>query len=247
MQLINSAVASKRTWVSSTIDAIRDHISDRTLRVGDRLPAEAELVRQYGGGRHTIRDAVRFLINWQLLEIRPGGGIYVRRDDDETEAFRRRNRAGIRDHLEMQGVMEVEAARFAAQRRSMGDVRRLRACLAERGEYSADDELEHFLNRDRELHRAIALASHNTAIQSMYRSFSVAVRSHSLAIFADDQLQEPDLAAHVSLVDSIIYGDDVGAAMAAREMVQPMIDRLSQLLTEHSQVPSSARHSTLWV
>lgn len=247
MQLVTSSVASKRSWVASTIDAIRDHISDRTLQVGDRLPAEAELVRQYGGGRHTVRDAVRFLVNWQLLEIRPGGGIYVRRNDDETEAFRRRNRAGIRDHLEMQGVMEVEAARFAAQRRSMADVRRLRACLAERGEYSADDELEHFLNRDRELHRAIALASHNTAIQSMYRAFSVAVRSHSLAIFADDQLDEPDLAAHAAIVDSIIYGDDVGAAVSAREMVQPMIDRLLQLLTDHSRAPHAAHGMTLWV
>ncbi|WP_277963387.1 FCD domain-containing protein [Pseudomonas sp. RIT-To-2] len=233
--------------MSSTIDGIRNHISDRTFQVGDRLPAEADLVRQYGGGRHTVRDALRFLVNWQLLEIRAEGGIYVRCDHGDTEAFRRRNRAGIRDHLEMQGVMEVEAARFAAQRRSMADIRRLRACLAARGEYSANDELEHFLERDRELHRAIALASHNTAIQSMYRSFSVAVRSHSLAIFADDQLQEPDLAAHAGIVDSIIYGDDVGAAAAARELVQPMIDRLSVLLAQQSRAPAAAGRSTLWV
>lgn len=237
----------KPSWIAQTIDAIRVQISSRALLIGDRLPSEAELVQQVGGGRYTVRDAVRFLVNWQLLEIRPGGGVFVSRDQDRTDAFRMRNRAGIRDHLEMQCVLEVEAARFAARRRSLNDVRRLRQCLAMRGEYGPDDELESFLERDRELHMAIALASHNSALVTMYRSFSVSIRCHSQAIFADGQLCEPGLAAHAATVEAIIYGDEDAAAAAARHMLEPLIDQISQLLesTDHPSTPAFST-ATFW-
>lgn len=230
MSAASAPPSFKPSWVAQTIDAIRAQISSRALQVGDRLPSEVELVRQFGGGRYTVRDAVRFLVNWQLLEIRPGGGIFVFRDEDRSEAFRMRNRAGIRDHLEMQRVMEVEAARLAARRRSLADIRRLRYCLAQRGEYGPHDELESFLERDRELHMAIALASHNSALVAMYRSFSVSTRCHSQAIFADGLLAEPDLSAHAAIVEAIIYGDENAAATAAKKMLDPLIEQLSQLL-----------------
>ena len=239
--------ATQSSWIAHTIDAIRAQISSRALRVGDRLPSEAELVRQFGGGRYTVRDAVRFLVNWQLLEIRPGGGVFVFRDQDQSAVFRMRNRAGIRDHLEMQRVLEVEAARLAARRRSLADIRRLRDCLARRGEYGPDDELEGFLERDRELHMAIALASHNRALVTMYRSFSVATRCHSQAIFADGQLREPDLGAHVAIVEAIIYGDENAAANAARQMLDPLLDQLNELLaTSDRDASDTLSPATIW-
>ncbi|MDE1164444.1 MAG: GntR family transcriptional regulator [Pseudomonas sp.] len=65
MQLINVSPPSQRSCVASTIDATRAQISDRTWKSGDRLPSESALVEQFGGARYTVRDALRFLVNWR--------------------------------------------------------------------------------------------------------------------------------------------------------------------------------------
>ncbi|WP_410951425.1 FadR/GntR family transcriptional regulator [Pseudomonas sp. S1(2024)] len=246
----SSVVSStkSRHWISSTIDAIRLRIANQTLRVGDRLPAEAELLEQIGGSLNTVRQAVRTLVNWQFLEFRPGDGLYIGKARQSVEAWRQHNRTGIRDHLEMQYLLEVDAARLAARRRNMNDIRRLRECLALRGEYSTNDNLDDFIIRDRELHMAIAVASHNLALQTMYRSFSVLMRSHMFAIFADGQLLDIDFAAHNAVVESIIYGDEEAAVASVKAMLIPPIEQLNQLLGNDSGALTQAeRLGTMWV
>src|SRR5213075_2926776 len=45
---------------------------------GSRLPAERELSRQLGASRPTLREALRRLGEWNLLEPRRGSGVVVR-------------------------------------------------------------------------------------------------------------------------------------------------------------------------
>lgn len=248
MQALLASPAKNRRWIASTIDVIRGLIANQTLRTGDRLPAEAELLEQIGGSRHTVRQALQTLLNWQFLEFRPGEGMYVSQASKSVDVWRQHNRAGIRDHLEMHYVLEVEAVRLAARRRNIDDVRRLRERLAARGEYSADDDLNDFISRDRELHMAIAIASHNLALQAMYRSFSVSIRSHVLAIFADGQLLDPDLDAHVRVVESIIYGDEQASVAAVKAMLLPTIAQLNQFLGSDScDISVADRLGLLWI
>ena len=48
------------------------------LRGGDRLPTEAQLVRQFGVSRITVSRAVRDLQAAGLVERKPGSGTFVR-------------------------------------------------------------------------------------------------------------------------------------------------------------------------
>src|ERR1700712_4786884 len=45
---------------------------------GTRLPAERELSRQLGASRPTLREALRRLGEWNLVEPRRGSGVVVR-------------------------------------------------------------------------------------------------------------------------------------------------------------------------
>lgn len=45
---------------------------------GARLPAERDLARQMGASRPTLREALRRLVEWNLIEPRRGSGIVVR-------------------------------------------------------------------------------------------------------------------------------------------------------------------------
>jgi len=138
-------------------------------------------------------------------------------------------RIAIRDHLEAQYLLEVETARLAARRRTLEDIHRLWRTLAVRGEYTEGDALDDFIDRDQALHSAVAMASHNLVLQTIYRSFSASFHSHYLAIFADHELYEPGLEAHAQVVQAIIYGDEEAAVRAVRAMFDPMMEKLGWL------------------
>lgn len=118
-------------------EQIRRELSDRRLRVGDRLPPERELAEQFGVSRNTLREALRALENAGLLELRKGaaGGAFVRESTGNAVI------AGLRDmfhlgaiepeHLtEARVLIESIAVRTACERATAEDLAALRANLA---------------------------------------------------------------------------------------------------------------------
>jgi GntR family negative regulator for fad regulon and positive regulator of fabA len=67
---------------SSTIDAVFERLLADIVRgthpAGARLPAERELARTLGTSRPTLREALRRLGEWNLVEPRRGSGVVVR-------------------------------------------------------------------------------------------------------------------------------------------------------------------------
>ncbi|WP_207209970.1 FadR/GntR family transcriptional regulator [Tropicimonas sp. IMCC6043] len=56
---------------------IRGLIRDKALRVGDTLPSEAELSAMFGAGRNTVREAVRTLRAYGVVESRQKVGAVI--------------------------------------------------------------------------------------------------------------------------------------------------------------------------
>jgi GntR family transcriptional regulator len=57
--------------------AISDDISSGRVAVGTRLPTEQQLCTHHGVGRHTIREAIRCLVDVGMVERRPRRGTTV--------------------------------------------------------------------------------------------------------------------------------------------------------------------------
>ena len=79
------------------------------------------------------------------------------------------DRAARSDHLELQCMLETECARYAARRRTDEDLATLRKLLKARGEREASRDVKKFVERDRAFHIAVAAASHNHALEALYR------------------------------------------------------------------------------
>ncbi len=61
-------------------DTVREQIRTGQIKVGDMLPSENEMIRQYGVARLTVREALGILVNEGLLEKRHGKGTFCRAD-----------------------------------------------------------------------------------------------------------------------------------------------------------------------
>jgi DNA-binding FadR family transcriptional regulator len=224
--------APRMSLVESTIGLIRSQIESGAWKLGERIPKEAELADMLQVGRNTVREAIRVLSHANVLEVRQGDGTYVRSSVDPAETMRRVSRTSLRDHFELRAILETEAARLAAIRRTDEDLDQLEQLLEARGDAPAPDKLADFVDRDIAFHAAVAKAAHNTALAELYRYFSAAVRFNTRAALTEQELPEPGAAAHAKIVEAIKRQDPERAAKAARAVVGPVITKLTELLDD---------------
>ena len=70
--------ASDRAVYRQIADQLRAAIGRGSLREGEQLPSEAQLMEHYGVARMTVRDALRVLQDEGLTTAEHGRGVYVR-------------------------------------------------------------------------------------------------------------------------------------------------------------------------
>ena len=59
------------------VDGIRRLIDQRNLGVGDALPSERELTEMFSSSRNTVREAMRILKAYGLVDVRPKVGAVI--------------------------------------------------------------------------------------------------------------------------------------------------------------------------
>src|SRR5262245_35112692 len=116
--------STRSTGVDSQIGrafiGLREMLLHGELAVGERI-SELPLVTRLGASRTPIRLALERLAHMGLLDVLPTGGFSVR-------GF---TLAEVQDAIELRGVLEGTAARFAAERlQSDAELNGLRQCCA---------------------------------------------------------------------------------------------------------------------
>ena len=219
---------TKTTLSDTAVEAIRSEIMGRRWLVGEKLPNEASLSSMLSVSRGTIREAVRVLASQGYLETRQGSGTYVRSNTDISLPLDMARRAGLRDQFEARLALEVEAARLAALRHSPEVVSQLRILLVARGNYAGGDKAA-FIERDLAFHKAVVAASRNRAMIEIYEFFSLSIAETIEATLGED-IPEPDMQAHIAIVDAIEAGNPEAADIAVRRFMAPIVATLDRLL-----------------
>lgn len=66
-----------KSIVDSVVSRLTSAIMSGELKPGMRIPTETDLVKSFGVGRNTIREAIRILVAYGILEVRRADGTYV--------------------------------------------------------------------------------------------------------------------------------------------------------------------------
>ncbi len=101
---------------------------EKRFSVGDKLPNELELSEELNVSRTTLREAIRILVAYDILEIRRGKGTYVAekaleqpQDLEQLSSVK----VNAKDLYEMQLIFEPEAAYLAAIRGTDAEIKRI--------------------------------------------------------------------------------------------------------------------------
>lgn len=157
--------------VSARLEA---RIIDKTYDVGDLLPSERDLMREFGVGRPAIREALAHLRNMGLVELRSGERAQVIQPTAEVvvDAL-----SGVAKHMlaVQDGVLnfqnarlffEVGLARHAAAHATKEDIEQLRMALEIN--HAALSDLDRFEKTDVAFHYVLAIIPRNPIFPAIH-------------------------------------------------------------------------------
>jgi GntR family transcriptional repressor for pyruvate dehydrogenase complex len=217
---------------------IRNMIRDGKLTVGDRLPAERDLVQQFGASRASVREALSALEMLGLVECRGGQGNYIKADGRDGTIDGEMLRTLLQNHdpfeiFEARLEMEPSLAALAAQRATDEERRKLTAqaerlrALGARILSGADagPAVEEYMEEDRKFHLEIGRCSHNSVLFTVFSGVNLMMKEeHWRGMKAKGLADEGNVRSYAVEHDAIL------AAILARDAKAAEREALNHLV-----------------
>lgn len=206
------------------VGQIESLILEGILRVGDRLPGERDLARQFDVSRPILREALKQLETRGLLTSRHGGGTFVADvigpvfTEPVMKLIATHRKATI-DYLEFRREIDGMAAEYAARRATSAD-RRILADIVNRMEVAhGNEDFAEEAAIDVEFHNAVGEAAHNIillhTLRACYRLLTDGVLFNRALIYAQPEARDSLLAQHKAIHVAISAGRPAEARSAA--------------------------------
>jgi GntR family transcriptional regulator of vanillate catabolism len=233
----NRANRANRTQITRALLRLRELILTGAFEPGERL-SELPLVERIGVSRTPLRLALAALEHEGLLRGLPGGGYVVR---EFTQA-------DMSDAIELRGVLEGTAARFAAERGvSAREVRSLRGINEKIERLLTRTDYESFvlyMNFNDEFHsKVLQLARSPMTERALEGILSLPFASPSAFVLTEALLPESRTilvighSHHAALIEAIDRRQGARAESIAREHARIAVRNL-EVVTRHHEIPA---------
>ncbi|RAJ08221.1 DNA-binding FadR family transcriptional regulator [Chitinophaga skermanii] len=214
---------SKRTKLADiVIEKLQQHISLGKWKVGEKIPAEPELMEQFAVGRSTIREAIKTLAQNGILRVQQGSGTFVNEPGVSSETLEQRLRRAAQQELnQVRILLEHAIIRLAVAHRTKAQVKEMQKSLKNRAAAIQADDYTTAIDADIQFHTTIAAASKNSVLADLYAGFTHVLRtsfqqrdSGSVTQFSHTHV------LHEQLLEAIIDRNEVAAIASFDALLQ---------------------------
>lgn len=214
--------------VDKIIRQIRELIITKQLNSGDKLPSERKLAQRLRVGRSNVRDAIKKLEFYGILKTLPQSGTVVAGigitalEGLISDVLKIEN-TDFASLVEARVLLEIEATRLAAQRRTDDNIKAIRqALVAHRTKVTAGDPA---VEEDLMFHIKIAEASQNTVLKSLMLIITPDIIKNFIQLdICKDRRSDEALKDHEEILKYIIAGDGDNAAAAMMVHLRDVFD-----------------------
>lgn len=218
--------------VSTVLCSLEAIIADTP--VGERLPTEAELCRQFGVSRTSVRAAIQRLAERGRVSVEVGRGTFVRAPDTQLLAEQlgllvRLDRDSYWSITEARRVVEKELAGLAAARRSDPALHAMKRALSDMDGAMTDPEA--FTRSDERFHLAIADAAGNDVLAMFSQQLQAMIRSARKDIFALIEISPRAQEIHWEIYRAIERRSPTDAMNATHRHLEEMESYVRRMLS----------------
>jgi len=213
------------------ISKVKELINSGILKPGDRLPAERKMALEFGFGRTQVREALHKLEFYGIIKTLPQSGSVINGLDINTLDGLISDVLNLQSYdffslVETRIVLEVNAIRMCAERRTENDLKNLeKAHLNYVMFFDTPDRVSY----DFAFHRAIAEASHNPVFKAML----MIVIPDILDIYQRDRICAPNrevISEHENMLNEIKDKNGEEAAILMTQHLKGVLDFAKQKL-----------------
>ena len=206
--------------VQQVIDRLTYAMIYKELRPGDKLPTEMELAASFGVGRNSIREAIKILVSFGVLEIRRPEGTFV------SSGFSDKminpllygiilNQSDSLDNLkELREWIDYGILELAMEKAEPEDLFQLEEQLDKLlAEIDGGDVHKVFIADD-EFHEAISTAAHNSLlgqIAKLVRTLTSELRMNTIRNMLEKNKGHELKKAHKDLFNIVRHKNDTAA------------------------------------
>jgi len=174
---INIFTAEKReSAVERVINVIKEALITEKLLPGERLPSETELSRSLAISRGSIREAMKILSAFGIVEILRGNGTYVAQSDhkvvfDPLLFSLIMSKAKKQELVELRELMEFAIVKLVinnADEEDLLDIENAVNDMESMIRKKSEDQPEQLAQSDISFHRALGQATKNRLVEKIY-------------------------------------------------------------------------------
>ena len=217
MAFVNNRPLKSSEWV---LGELKREIETGERVPGDKLASVVELAERFGVGRSTVREALSALKAMGWLDIRQGGGTYVKspppgNGTGDALADWMTNAQSLLQLVEVRRVLETGNASLAARNHSDADAEALRAAVRRMEEVLSDESAGE--QADTAFHLLLAESTHNPLLIDLTRSLSDKLQNgmrdtRTLWFYADLRSAEALLQEHIGIMEAVTLREERLAA-----------------------------------
>ena len=207
-----------KSIVQTVVDSITKAIIKGELKPGDKIPTEMELADSFGVGRNSIREAIKILVYYGILEIRRAEGTFVCNGfnkimiDPMVYGVILHQSQDYVNLMELREMMEVGVMRLAIAKYNEEDINRLREKLEDlRKEIEKGPEnVENVFIADNVFHDTVSEMGHNPIvdrINNVVREMTYKMRYLSVLNMLESGRGEELYKAHERIYQKIYDRD----------------------------------------
>lgn len=167
------------------VQQIKNAIFRKTMKPGDKIPPERELVERFRASRISVREALKNLETLGFLTIKPGSGVFVAEVNSKSmseslSSILRIQKTSINELTEARIILEPTIAKLAAEKITPENLIRLEQNISEASKRVQSNSPCPAQNI--EFHSLIAEATHNTVITLTMKTLLEVVKEMTLEI-----------------------------------------------------------------
>ncbi|TLV03417.1 FadR/GntR family transcriptional regulator [Dyadobacter luticola] len=177
----------RKSLAQEVAELIRQDIRSGIYAVDEKLPAEPELMKKFGVGRSTVREAIKFLTHSGFVNVLQGVGTRVVSTTGNASLEHTLKRSEFADLFEVRQLLEIRIAEKAALNRNDEQLQRMEAELQKRGQNAVDGQLDGCVKADVAFHSIMAESCGNHLLHELYKIISVQLTQFFIEQFTDTQ------------------------------------------------------------
>lgn len=193
----------RKSLAQEVADLIQHDIRSGVYALNAKLPTEPELMKHYGVGRSSVREAIKYLERSGYLNVMQGIGTWIISTGGHESLENTLQQANLSDWYEVRQLLETKITQKAALNRKEEHLQKLETVLQKRRQFAQEGRLEETVKADVAFHLIIAESCGNHLLYEIYKAISVHLSQFFADQYADTGIFVRSQKLHEELYDQI--------------------------------------------